>query len=148
MQKLSHQFVANINKTGRYFDGGTCLHLLVRCRGQFNKKYWIFRYNYDGKRHDKSLGRFPSTSLAEARKRAINFRAGLNNGRVTPNSLALRVEEISSPQLFEDFSRNWIELNRYQWSSQKHYLQWISSLEVYFFPVIGACTPSTPMEQI
>ena len=38
---------------------------------------------------------------------------------------------------FRSFALEWIELNKVQWTNQKHYLQWLSRLETYCFPIIG-----------
>ena len=75
MQKLSHQFVNNVTKPGRYFDAGNNLHLLVRSGQAGPKKYWIARVTFKGKRKDLSLGIFPTVSLAEARNLAIDVKA-------------------------------------------------------------------------
>ena len=137
MKKLSHKFVANVSKTGRYFDGGTGLHLLVRHGASGPRKYWVFRFTHDGKRHDKSLGIFPLVALTEARKGTTAFRADLNNGVVpvvtSPPERLVSEENVT----FRAYAHEWIELNKLQWTNQKHYLQWLTSLETYCFPVIG-----------
>ena len=80
MQKLTHQFVANTTKPGRYFDTGSNLHLLVRSGPVGPNKYWIYRYTLERKRQERSLGVFPNVSLSEARKLAIDLRARINSG--------------------------------------------------------------------
>ena len=134
MQKLSHQFVNNVTKPGRYFDAGNNLHLLVRSGKAGPKKYWIARVTLKGKRKDLSLGIFPNVSLAEARILAIDLKAKLNNG-----SYQFRVckSGIEKETTFEAYARDWIELNRTQWSNTKHYGQWISTMETYVFPILG-----------
>jgi len=137
MKKLSHKFVANVSKTGRYFDGGTGLHLLVRHGASGPRKYWVFRFTHDGKRHDKSLGVFPVVALTDARKAATAFRSDLYNG-VMPSVTSLPEKAVSDEKVtFRAYALEWIELNKLQWTNQKHYLQWLSSLNTYCFPVIG-----------
>ena len=80
VQKLTHQFVANTTKPGRYFDAGSNLHLLVRSGPVGPNKYWIHRHTHKGKRLDRSLGVFPNVPLSEARKLAIDLRVKINNG--------------------------------------------------------------------
>ena len=80
MHKLTHQFVTNITKPGRYFDAGSNLHLLVRSGPTGQKKYWICKFTFERKRRDPSLGVFPIISLSEARKLAIGLEAKINNG--------------------------------------------------------------------
>jgi len=74
---LNTTFVQKAIKPGRYFDGGSGLHLLIRGK---NKKYWIYRYMRSGKRQDMSLGVFPLVSLAEARKKAVEASFDLAKG--------------------------------------------------------------------
>lgn len=137
MKKLSHKFVANVSKIGRYFDGGTGLHLLVRHGASGPRKYWVFRFTHDGKRHDKSLGVFPVVALTDARKAATAFRSDLYNG-VMPSVTSLPEKAVSDEKVtFRAYALEWIELNKLQWTNQKHYLQWLSSLNTYCFPVIG-----------
>jgi len=137
MKKLSHKFVANVSKTGRYFDGGTGLHLLVRHGASGPRKYWVFRFTHDGKRHDKSLGIFPLVALTEARKGTTAFRADLNNGVVPVVTSPPERLDSEENVTFRAYAHEWIELNKLQWTNQKHYLQWLTSLETYCFPVIG-----------
>ena len=137
VKKLTYKFVANVSKTGRYFDGGTSLHLLVRQGVSGPRKYWVFRYTHNGKRRDKSLGVFPSVFLTEARKRAISLKAGLNDGNApkieSPVECFVPLKNVT----FQAYALDWIELNKTQWTNQKHHNQWVSSLETYCFPLIG-----------
>ena len=137
MARLTHQFVNNVSQVGRFFDGGACLHLLVRNGSSGPRKYWIFRATIEGKRRDQSLGSFPEVSLSEARKKAIAKRAALNSGYSLPNEL--REPRVKVPT-FAKFSSDWIEENRQQWSNAKHAEQWNSSLRNYVLPYIGELT--------
>ena len=71
MKNLTREFVASELKPGRYFDGGSGLHLLIRSGVRGPRKYWMFRFTHQGKRMEKSLGIFPSVSLSHARKASI-----------------------------------------------------------------------------
>ena len=137
MKKLTHKFVANVSKTGRFFDGGGGLNLLVRNGASGPRKYWVFRFTDKGKRREKSLGIFPSVSLTDARKGAISLRAGLNNGMPPTIVSSPDIPSHEESVTFRSFALEWIELNKIQWTNQKHYLQWLSSLEAYCFPIIG-----------
>lgn len=139
MRRLTHQFVANTTKPGRYFDAGSNLHLLVRSGPVGPNKYWIYRFTLERKRHERSLGVFPSVSLSEARKLAIDLSAKINNG-VNVAEIPKDSDDIN--QLFKDYSSAWIELNKGLWSNAKHYRQWISTLESYVYPRIGNKTLS------
>ena len=56
---------------GRYFDGRTGLHLLVKKNG---RKYWVYRFTHNSTRHDKGLGAFPKMPLEAAREAAMEAR--------------------------------------------------------------------------
>jgi len=134
MKKLTHQFVNNVTKPGRYFDQRNNLHLLVR-EGKFGpKKYFNVRATRNGRRIDKSLGTFSEVSLSEARKLATELMARINNGQPIDEDPP---EEFDKPITFIDFASDWIELNKSQWSNHKHYRQWISTMEQYVYPIIG-----------
>ena len=132
MKNLTREFVASGLKPGRYFDGGSGLHLLIRSGVRGPRKYWMFRFTHRGKRMEKSLGIFPSVSLSHARKAGIAMRADLNASKFSSEEASTK-ERVT----FRSFALEWIELNKVQWTNQKHYLQWLSTLETYCFPIIG-----------
>ena len=101
MLRLTHQFVANTTKSGRYFDAGSNLHLLIRSGPVGPNKYWIYRYTLERKRQERSLGVFPDVSLSEARKSAIDLRTKINNG-VHVADIPKNLGHIN--QLFKDYS--------------------------------------------
>jgi integrase len=135
MKKLNHQLVNNVTKPGRYFDGGNNLHLLVRKSESGPRKYFYLRVTRNGRRIDRSVGTFPEVSLSEARKLAIELMAKINSGE--PIDDDDRTNELKKPTTFTDFASDWIELNKSQWSNDKHYRQWASTLEQYVYPIIG-----------
>ena len=117
------------------------LHLWVKKDG---KKYWIFRYTFNGKRFDLSLGTFPEIQLQEARKKTIKLRASIINGSNPRDERILKKQEgfkgkkqNYSKVSFEDFSLDYIERMSPKWRSKKHESQWVSCLRIYAFPVIG-----------
>ncbi len=134
MKKLTHQFVSNVKKPGRYFDQGNNLHLLVRKGKSGPKKYFNVRATLNGRRIDRSLGTFPEVPLSEARKLATELMAKINSGEPIDG---YRPDELDKSTTFIDFASDWIELNKGQWSSRKHYRQWISTMEQYVYPIIG-----------
>ena len=80
MHKLTHQFVVNIINPGRYFDAGPNLYLSIRSCPAGPDKYWVYRFTFERKRQDRSLGVFPNVSLSEARKLAIDLSSKVYNG--------------------------------------------------------------------
>lgn len=135
---LSATFVQKTSKPGRYFDGGSGLHLLIKNE---TKKYWIYRYMRSGKRQDMSLGVFPWVSLAEARKKAIEASFDLARGinpieaRLALKAAALR--ESKSQIKFREFAKNCIEIKSHEWRNSKHEDQWTYTIEEFVNPIIG-----------
>jgi len=62
LNKLTALGVARLGKSGYYGDGGG-LWLQVSNTGS---KSWIFRFRFDGKRHEMGLGELTSVGLADA----------------------------------------------------------------------------------
>lgn len=68
-KRLTAAFVRS-TKPGRYYDEhGLMLRVLPT-----GAKHWVWRGTVRGRRVDLGLGRFPYTSLAEARQRAFEYR--------------------------------------------------------------------------
>ena len=125
MKKLTHQFVNNVTKPGRSFYLGNNLHLLVR-QGKYEpKKYFNVRLARSGRRIDRSLGTFPEVALSEARKLATQFMAKVNSGEPIDVD---RTHQLTEPT-FKEFTLDWIELNKGQWTNHKHYCQWLRTME-------------------
>ena len=76
---LSATRVKALKDPGRFSDGGG-LHLYISKAG---RKSWVQRITVDGRRRDIGLGGFPSVSLAQAREKATENRAG-HCGRAGP----------------------------------------------------------------
>lgn len=136
--QLTYAKIAKLTKPGRYFDGGSGLHLLVKKTGS---RYWIFRFKFDQKRQDKGFGVFPRVTLADARKAAQEARVLLDDG-VSP--LAAREAAKVAPRpakpkttTFQQFALDFVDAKRPEWRNQKHGDQWVFTLKEYAFPVIG-----------
>ena len=117
------------------------LHLWVT---KGNKKYWIYRYTFHGQRFDISLGTFPEIHLTEARAKAIQLRAKIIND-INPRNERIEAREKikkSLPKIeFEKFSHEFIARMSPKWRSTKHESQWVSSLYIHAFPLIGKLSP-------
>lgn len=114
------------------------LHLWVRSD---QKKYWIYRFTYCGKRYDMSLGSFPEITLVEARIKAQRLRVKALNG-INPvdekKIKRIRVKPSLPTASFKKFAAEYIERMSPKWKNTKHALQWYSTLQTYAFPVIGS----------
>lgn len=113
------------------------LHLWVRAD---LKKYWIFRFTFDGSRHDMSLGSFPAVSLLDATKRALKLRGqlfnGLNPALVRQHEKSQRVQT-AKKITFRKFAESYIEKRSPEWSSSKSEYDWFTTIETFANPVIG-----------
>ena len=111
--------VRNVKTPGRRPAGDT-LYLMVWPSA---RKSWVQRLTIEGKRKDLGLGPYPTVSLAQARKRALD-----NLSLVKPggNPLAEKQEEskLSAVPTFEALARQHIAENLGSWRSSKHGAQW------------------------
>jgi hypothetical protein len=101
--QLIYARISKLSKPGRYFDGGTGLHLLIKKTG---KKYWVFRFKLNGKRQDMGLGVFPRVTLADARKAAQESRVMLDDG-ISPlakKTAGKAAKTNTKPTTFEKFA--------------------------------------------
>ena len=125
--------VRNVKTPGRYSAGET-LYLMVWPNG---RKSWVQRLTVEGRRSDLGLGPYPTVSLAEAREKARENRSLAKSGG---NPLAAKREEamLAAVPTFEALARQHIVENLHFWKNAKHRAQWISTLETYAFPSLGA----------
>lgn len=134
---LNELVLKNLKDVGRHTDDQTKgLHLWIK---KNQRKYWIFRFTFEGKRFNTSLGGYPEIGLKQARERAIEARNSLNKGS---NPIALKNSAKNScikskPTTFSEFALEYIERMRPKWRNPKHAEQWVSTVERYAFPYIG-----------
>ena len=133
IEKLTDRQVRNLKTPGRYPDGAT-LYLVVWPSGS---KSWVQRLTVGGRRADLGLGGYPAMSLAQARRRAQDNRSLAKSGG---DPLAEKREEamVAAMPTFEALAQQHISENRHAWRNAKHAGQWLSTLETYAFPSIGA----------
>ena len=129
-------FIKNIKQAGRYTDAATSgLNFNVK---NSTGGYWVFRFQFAGKRVDLSLGAYPSITLKEARKRAIASRNELLQGnRPTAYWRTQIVQKDRNQPLFKDYAKQCIEAKKAEWQNPKHVEQWFNTVEHYANPFIG-----------
>lgn len=131
---LTHAAISKPMNGGRYFDTTKGLHLYVKNNG---KKYWVYRFTHNKKRHDLGLGSYPETALSEARDKALEARSKINKG-VNPISRDQMLLKAEKPLVrFKKFAEEHIEMNSIQWRNKKHVSQWKNTMRDYVYPVIG-----------
>ncbi|MDO9424335.1 MAG: integrase arm-type DNA-binding domain-containing protein, partial [Methylobacter sp.] len=146
LKPITVQNVKPADKDQRLSDGGG-LYLLIKPSGS---KWWRLDYSIDGKRKTLSLGVYPVTSLADARRKAEYARIEISNG--TDPSDARKASKITKQLAAENKSRldaglpiiNSFEYIAREWlTSITHTVREITHqkkirrFEVHVFPVIG-----------
>lgn len=148
MGKLNPAQVKNLAESGTYEDGQG-LRFVVKASG---KKYWVLRYQLEGKRREMGLGAFPLVSLKEARDAAYEKRQLLTKGidplaRRDEEALAKKREtqqKLARSVTFKALALEYIETHRAGWKNAKHGQQWENTLITYAYPFIG----DLPAEEI
>jgi hypothetical protein len=137
--KLTDLKVRQIKDAGCYSDGGN-LYLQV---SKSCAKSWLFRYMFGGKAHEMGLGSYTVVPLNEARKKAHDLYYALHELGQDP--MVVRNErrkaallEGKNQKSFEQCARERYEVLVGKFDNPKHAAQWISTLEKYAFPKIGA----------
>ena len=136
-EKLVKAGVAGLTNDG---DG---LYLKVADSG--TGASWVFRYKIDGKSRKIGLGKYPGTSLSEARDKAADARKLLKSGM---DPLATRDKEREEKRLesqaalakstpFKTHAAHYIAAHRSGWKNAKHAQQWENTLATYAEPIIG-----------
>ena len=131
--------VSRLRDPGLHAVGGVSgLYLQVTASGA---RTWILRATMGGKRRDMGLGGYPDVTLAEAREKAREARAKIDQG-IDPilereRALSLLKAEQAKSMTFEAACRALIDAKSDEWRNAKHRAQWSSSLETYAYPAIG-----------
>jgi hypothetical protein len=128
-------------------NDGSGLYLLVKTSGA---KWWRFDYSVDGRRKTISLGVYPSTGLADARRKADEARVLVASGvdpsdnrkaDKTARKDAIEQEmrlDAGLPLInsFEYVTRDWLASNAHTVRDITHQKK-LRRFELYVFPAIG-----------
>lgn len=118
----------------KLFDGKG-LYLLVTPAGG---KYWRLKYRFHDKEKVLALGVYPEVTLARARKKRFDARVLLSENK-DPNLVKkeqLLQERIQASNTFEIVAREWLDLQKNNWT-ERHAERVLSSLEANIFPMLG-----------
>lgn len=127
---LSAAEIRGLSKPGMYADGG-CLFLVVEPSGG---KHWILRTTVKGKRRDIGLGGLSYVTLKDAREEAARLR---KIARAGGDPVEQRRRERMTVPTLEEAAREFHAVNS-KGFDQRHANRWITTLETYAFPAIGA----------
>jgi hypothetical protein len=140
-QPLTAKKVAKLKREGRYKDGlMPGLYLQVSKTGT---KSWLLRYELNGS-PERWMGLGPAVAftLSEARQRARIARQQLADGvdplRQKRAQRAAQAAAALKTVTFKEAAAAYLEAHQAKWRSAKHGQQWISSLQRFAYPIIGA----------
>ena len=138
-EKLLTELAIRHAGTGTHNDGNG---LTLRV-GKGGSRSWVLRYTFNGQPASVGLGSYPSVGVKEARAKAAECRAEIEEGR-KPGGATSRVvarrnaqESYAKQVTFREVADQVIQLRLPTWSSERHATQWRESLTNHAFPVIG-----------
>jgi integrase len=114
--------------------------------------YFFLRYSVNGIRRDFGIGSYPQLSLSQARIKAAEVRAMIENGedpsklRLAKRPVKIASEEVSqevkrkADRTFEALGRKWVEtrsLNGFWVHNKKGEIETLRVLELHVFPYLG-----------
>ncbi len=145
MGKLNPKQVENLTDPGTYEDGDG-LRLVIKKTG---RKYWVMRFQLNGKRRDMSLGAYPDVSLKTARSKTAIHRERITNGldpiserEANREAERAAAETLTAKQTtFDNVATDYIAAHRPGWKNAKHAQQWENTLSTYASPFIGKLSP-------
>ena len=133
MPKFTDKFIATLKDDGRYTsDTDTGFQIKV----EKGRKYFVYRYKLNNKRHDLTLGPYPNLSLKEARQRYAESRSSVLRGdNPTARGKKKLVSEINKklpnfvcrykPDIRQNYADSWpdsiddqISRNDWNWQSR------------------------------
>jgi integrase len=127
-------------------EDGAGLRLVVMKSGA---RRWVLRASIRGKRHDFGLGSFSAIGLKDARDRAIDLRRRIEAGEAIeparrdakqrkPARMVLAHKPEPGAITLRDAFRDFWRIKKPQLQNPKHAAQWVSTLETYALPLLGA----------
>lgn len=106
------------DKPYRLYDGGG-LYLEVSPAGG---RLWRYKYRFNGKHKTYSIGKYPRTTLADAREELQKAKRQLEKG-VDP-SAAKRQRKFKQTKEFETVAKEWWNAQKNRWSSRHADIIW------------------------
>ncbi|MDN5863976.1 MAG: integrase arm-type DNA-binding domain-containing protein [Gammaproteobacteria bacterium] len=110
------------------------LYLLLNPNGS---RWWRFRYRWQGKQKQLSLGVYPDVGLAEARKRRDELRRQVAEGIDPGEQRKAAKARKAGAGSFEAVAREWFEKHKPTWAAS-HSEKIIRRLERDVFPWLGS----------
>ena len=134
MSNLTNKKIKGFFEKGVYVDGDG-LRLRI---GKNKNKSWSLRYQLAGKIREMGLGKYPIISLKDARKKTIQAKKIIYDGK---DPLEIKKERQLEKKkkiiTFQKISDEFIKDFQVEWSNKKHIQQWTNTLNTYASPIIG-----------
>ena len=124
MGKLTARQVQTLKAGGRHSDGGN-LYLNISTSGA---KSWVFFYRFGKTQREMGLGGIATTSLAEARNKALSALKLLKNGRDPLGERRVAEKLEAGRTTFAEFADDYIKTHENKHRNAKHAGQWRSTL--------------------
>ena len=127
-------------------DGGNLYLQATLGKDRAVRRSWVFRYEFDGHRHDLGLGSTNDRNLVEARDKARELRQKLLDG-IDPFTEKRRAEaervaaaeraraDEAKRTTFGQCVETFLTFKRHEWSNPKHAAQWAMTLREYAKPL-------------
>lgn len=133
--KLSAALVSNIKKPGTYFDGSGLRLQVTKAGG----KTWLFRFQLNNKTREMGLGSFKTVSLKDARDKAAQAKALLDQGvdPIAHRKAAKHKTADANTWTFDKCANAYIDSQSPAWTNPKHTSQWRNTMKQYASPVFG-----------
>jgi integrase len=115
-------------------SGGLCIEVAPS-----GSKLWRWRYNFNGKPQMLALGKYPTVTLEQARKKRDAARDLVDAGKHPKrekDAKKLR-QMVEGEHTFEKIARRWMEMKGGK-LNEKYHKQSLARLEQHIFPMIGA----------
>lgn len=99
------------NNPGRHADGGGLYFVVpTTTSGEPGEPYWMLRFTHNKKRREMTMGKYPTLSLADARKEAVIKMSLVKSGQ---NPLALKKRaDAQEIRVVDDLFEDWQKVNR------------------------------------
>jgi integrase len=129
---------AALKEPGTYVDGDGLMLVVKASKNRTSvRRSWMLRVLVDGKRRDFGLGSADDVSLADARDKADTMRKQAKAG-IDPvlQKRAAKLARLTIPT-FQKAAESTHDEQKSSWRNEKHQGDWLSSLRLYVFPVLG-----------
>jgi integrase len=140
---------ALIERPGRYPDGEG-LHFTTRGQG---RAYWTFRYTFDRRERELSIGPYPEIDIEAARIRHLELQTmvlkkidPLADRQRVKNATAVAKAALTAPSTvptFGEIADAYLKAHDVEWKNPKHAQQWAMTLTVH-----AKSLRSIPVDQV